>query len=125
MSNSPISKMYEEVIKDGMITCTESELCEFLDLGYLFKSGDKYYDRLSRNVCVKIVSARMHTFNIKLNELLQLGNSILSAQHVTNKIYFVTKKTYNLLKSQNLIIQYKGIDYYRLFENELWLIHII
>ena len=61
-----------------------------------------------------------HSFDIDLSSLLGIDLK----DYGTNKVYYMSKDTYNKYKEQNLIITQKGNEYYRLFTDELWLVKI-
>ena len=41
------------------------------------------------------------------------------------RIYCMSESTYNKYKEQQLIVTKSNIDYYRLYENELWRVYLI
>ena len=125
MANKSVSSIYNEALKDGSLRCTQAELDEFLNLGFIFKNGNSFVDRQFRAIHIDIVENTNYRMNINLSQLIGMSKSLLEEQKITNKIYYMTNKTYLKIKNQNLIIIHKDIEYYRLFENELWLVHII
>lgn len=125
MQNSSVSKNYLDNIKDGTLVCTEADLSNYMELGFVFKTDDGVYvDRLFREINVTIIADKKFNMNINLSKLLEIADELVIDSNV-NKVYFMTKKTYDLLKMRNLIISYKNIEYYRKYDNELWLIHIL
>lgn len=124
MKSSECLELYKELCIDNKIDCTQDLLDNFVEFGLLFKSGSKYFSRDNKQIDVNLIKSKTYNFNINLQDLIQ--NSIeLSKTNKNNKVYCMTGNTFNRYKEQGLIITKKDVDYYRLFDNELWLVNLI
>lgn len=124
MKSSECLELYKELCIDNKIDCTQDLLDNFVEFGLLFKSGSKYFSRDNKQIDVNLIKSKTYNFNINLQALIQ--NSIeLSKTNKNNKVYCMTGNTFNRYKEQGLIITKKDVDYYRLFDNELWLVNLI
>ena len=64
------------------------------------------------------------TFDIELSDLITICESKCKEANI-KRIYCMSQSCYNKYKEQGFIITKNSNDYYRLFENELWLVYII
>lgn len=119
--------MYKQLtsnIIDNKLTCSESELNEYLCYGLLLATEDNYKLLNGKTITVDIYKDKKFTMNINLSHLLT--DSYEKLKNVkTNKIYYMTLRCYNKYKEQGLILEQKENSYYRLYNNELWLVSLI
>ena len=101
----------------------EQDIEEYLAYGLLFDCGkDKYVTRDNKPVSVTVV--KPNKLDINLQDIINKGQQLAEENNV-KKIYFMNERCYNNYKDKGLIITKKGKDYYRLFNNDEWLVDII
>ena len=124
MPDDNIQVYFDNLIDDNNIKCTQTELDNFVLSGLLFKCNKGYLTKNKTLINVDIIKDINYNMNINLANIL--CDSIIKAkENNTNKIYCMTQRCYNNYKEQGLIINKNNKDYYRLFNNELWLVSII
>lgn len=121
MSTRDVYDRYKELIECGKFICSETELNEFLMYGLVLDLGGKYILRDGKSSNIKVIKNPNHRLDLDFSSLINIDLK----EYGTNKVYYMTKDTYDKYKSQELIIEQKGNEYYRLFANELWLVKII
>lgn len=124
MNSKEIRERFGELNKDNNILCTETELQEFLYSGLLFKTGKTYVTRDRQTIKIKTLKEPKYDFDIDFNNIITICEK-KSKEHNIKRIYCMSQSCYNKYKEQGLITTKNSIDYYRLFENELWLVYII
>ena len=121
MNNKEINQRYNELNNNKKIICTNEELQYFIISGLLFKSGENYLDKNKEKISISIIENSEYNFNIDLRKIIKLCEED-RIKSKNNKIYCMSKKLYNIYKSQGLIVEINSIEYYRYFEKELWLV---
>lgn len=124
MNNNDIQSYYKELNVDDKIVCTKSELNSFLLAGLLFETGNTYINRNFKPIQVDIIKNKELKFNIDLQELI-ISCEQKSKENNCKRIYCMSSKTFDHYKTLGLVVQKDNNDYYRLFDNELWLINLI
>lgn len=124
MNGSNISGIIKELNNTGELQCTEKDLQEYLCYGILIQGNDGYITRTGNKVNVDVIKPKNFKFNIDLGDIINRCENIASTEHI-KRIYCMTEETYKKYKDRQLIITKSNVDYYRLFENELWRILII
>lgn len=122
MKTSEIYDRYKELCDSGSFICSQTELQNFMLCGLIIETGKNKY--ILRNTNVKKITVLKdlnQNFDIDFNPLLNIDLK----EYETNKVYYMSKDTYNRYKELDLIINQKGHDYYRLFAGELWLVKIL
>lgn len=117
-----IYSMYEESVKDNVLVCTQEELNNYNMCGLIRKSKGNYIDRNNRIITVDLVKPT--TFNINLQGLITKCDE-LSQKHNEKRIYCVSSKTYDKLKQQGFVITKNGLEFYRLYDKEFWLLYVL
>lgn len=122
MKTSEIYDRYKELCESGNFVCSQTELQNFMLCGLILETGKNKY--ILRNTNIKKITVLKdlnHAFDIDLRPLINIDLK----EYGTNKVYYMSKETYNRYKELDLIINQKGNDYYRLFAGELWLVKIL
>lgn len=122
MKTSEIYERYDELSKSDKFICSQSELQEFMLCGLVIEAGKNKY--MLRNAGIRDITVLKDlnkNFDIDFRPLLDIDLK----EYGTNKVYYMSKDTYNRYKEHNLIITQKGNEYYRFFTNELWLVKIL
>ena len=121
MGTKDIYDRFNELSNGDKFICSKSELNDFILCGLIFEVGNKYISRNSNIKDIVVLEDLSYKMNIDFSSLLNIDLK----DYGTNKVYFMTKDTYNKYKEQNLIITQNGNEYYRLFSNELWLVQFL
>ena len=124
MNSKEIRERFGEVNKNNNILCTETELQEFLYSGLLFKTGKTYVSRDRQPIKIKLIKEKKYDFDYDFNNLITICESKCKEANI-KRIYCMSQSCYNKYKEQGLIINKESRDYYRFFENELWLVYLI
>ena len=124
MSGSLISGILDELNSSGKLQCTDKELEEYLIYGILLKVKDGYITRNGKKVVVDVYKPKVYKFNLDIGDIIYRCEDIASKEKV-KRIYCMTEDTFNKYKDMQLIVTKADIDYYRLFDNELWRVLII
>lgn len=124
MTSKDVLGRFNSVLNKGNINCTQSELDSFIGYGILLQSNNRYLDRSGNEINVNVIVQKENRFNINLSNLLCYSSSLLKESN-TNKLYYMTQHTFNKYKTLGYVIEKGNKSYYRLFDKELWLIHII
>lgn len=124
MNGKEQTEKLNELNQIDKLTCTDSELDEYMNYGLLFKTKSGYKTRNGKIIDVEVMKSRNYRFNINLGNLLSQCEEIALKGKI-KRIYCMSERTYNKYKEQQLIICKGDIEYYRLFENELWRILVI
>lgn len=118
MTSKDIQILFKELNINNEVHCSKNELKEFLLNGLLIESNNNYYDRLGNNVKVNFIKSL--NFNLNFQSLINEANKLKY-----KKVYFMTSTCYNKYKQDGLIITKNNQDYYRFFDNDLWLVYKI
>ena len=124
LNSKEVAQKFNEMKKDLTISCTELEMNEFLLCGLLFKSKDKYFTMNGKEMKVDLIKTKTHTMNIDLRNIIYTCEDLVKDSKI-KKVYCLSDKSYNEYKNDGLIVTKNNIEYYRLFENDMWLIHKI
>lgn len=124
MYNKLVRERFKEIVDSDNKVCTELELQDFIKEGLIKEINGKLYSKNGIKYDIDVIYNSNHSFNINLSGLISQCEK-LAKEFNTNKIYCMTKKTYNKYLDKGYIINIKGKDYYRLFENEFWLVNMI
>lgn len=123
MSTGSVDVRFRELIGQENIICSKQDIEEFVAYGLLFDLGNnRYVTRDNRQLDISIIKPSQ--MNINLTSIIQQGTQ-KAKEFGVNKIYFMSQRCYDKYKQDGLIISKKGNDYYRLFNNDEWLISII
>ena len=123
MSNIVFEK-FKDLKKDNIIECTQNDLDEFIMYGLLFKTGNNYITRDKQTININLIEPKQYKFNINLSSLIDQCNE-LSSKYKIKRIYCMTSRCYNTYKEKGYIVTINNIDYYRIFDKELWLVNIL
>jgi hypothetical protein len=122
MKTSDVYDRYKELCNNDKFICSQSELQEFMLYGLILETGkNKYILRNTEKRDITVLKDLNHNFNLDLRQYINIDLS----NYPTNKVYYMSKETYNKYKEQDLIISKGSNEYYRLFAGELWLIQIL
>lgn len=121
MSTRDVYDRYKELTECDKFICSETELNEFVMCGLVLDLGSKYILRDGKSDKITVIKNPNYRLNLDFSSLINVNLK----GYDTNKIYYMSKNTYNKYKNQNLIIEKKGNEYYRLFADELWLVKIL
>lgn len=122
LKGKELTEKLKELNSVDNIICGEQELNEYIMYGLLVQVGNKYITRTGKSISVDLVKQKR--FNIDLSQLISKCNE-LAKQNKIKRIYCMTQTTYNMYKQKQLIIEKQNVEYFRLFDNELWQIYII
>ena len=111
---------FNSSIKDNVLVCTKEELEQYSIYGLINNVKGEYRDRNSNTLQIDMVKPQ--SLNINLNNLINVCND-LSNKHKCTKIYCVSNKSYKKLKDSGYIIIKNNLEFFRMFDNELWLIY--
>lgn len=117
MNSKDIQDLYTELNKNNTIFCTKNELEIFLLNGYLLKADDKYYDRIGNTIKINIFNKENMKMNLNFNNLLKIAK-----ESCYKKVFYMSEDSYNKYKQNGLIIEKNKLEFYRLFDNDLWLV---
>lgn len=124
MNSKDIYTKFKELSENDKFSCTQTELDEFMMYGLVFKTNDTYVNRNKQLLNINIIKPINHRFNLDFTGLIQSCNELYKKNHY-KKIYCMSSRCYNKYKEQGLIIQINDLEYYRLFDKDLWLVNII
>ena len=124
MSSKNVYEKFKELNKNNVITCTEQDLQEFIMYGLILQTGEDYVTRDNKKLNVDLIKNKELKFNLNFQNLIQVSNKIYKQQEI-KKVYFMSSRCYNMYKQQGLIINKDNKEYYRLFDKDLWLVHIL
>ena len=124
MYNKLVKERFKEIVESENKVCTELELQDFIKVGLIKEINGKLYNKNGIKYDKNIIYNDKHNMNINLSKLLNQCEQ-LAREFNTNKIYFIIKKTYNNYMEKGYIVNIKGNDYYKFFENEFWLVNMI
>lgn len=124
MNSKDIYNKFNEISKDNTFSCTQSELDEFIMYGLVFKTNDTYVNRNKQLLDIDIIKPINYRFTLDFTGLIQTCTE-LGEKNNCKKIYCMNSRCYNKYKKQGLIIEINNIEYYRLFDKDLWLVNII
>lgn len=124
MNSKDTYDMFNNLINDNKIVCTQSELEEFMIYGILFNSGDRYITRDKQIVDVKLIKEKHQNFDINFNNIIGICEQ-LAKENNTKRVYCMSQRCYDKYKEDGLIITYNNQEYYRLFDKEKWLVYVI
>lgn len=122
MSDKNVYSKFNEMLKDNILTCTETDLNEFLFCGILLKSKNKYVTIENKEIHINLV--KVNNLDINLSYLLTKSKE-LSKKTKFKKIYFMTMDTYKHYKDKGYIVTQNGNEYYTFFNKDLWLVNIL
>lgn len=124
MNGKELTDKLKELNTVDSIVCSDTELKEYIAYGLLISVGNKYMTRTGKTISVDLIKQKTYRFNIDLSNIIYNCEQ-LAKDNKIKRIYCMTQATYNKYKEQQLIIQKQNIEYFRLFENELWQIYVI
>ena len=117
---SSINEKYKNSIIDNKLNCTETELNEYINYGIIFKQGRTYYDRSFNKLEIKLPS----NFNIDLTTIISSGLNAGKSKYC-KRVFCMTNESFNKYKEMGFIIIKNDTPYFRIYNNEEWLVNII
>ena len=119
MSN--IQNDFQEKLNEDNLICSQKDLDNYLLYGVLLESNNNYYDKSGNLINVEIYKPK--NFNIDLTSLIYNVNNYIKYNKKDKKIFYMSVQLYEKYKEKKLIINKDGKEYYRLYDNDLWLIY--
>ena len=124
LNGKEISDKLKELNSIDKLQCTDVELNEYLNYGILIEANNKYLTRTGKKIQVDLLKSKNYKFNLDFSNLIYQCEELVLKENI-KRIYCMTADTYNKYKNNKLIITKSDVEYYRLFENELWRVVII
>ncbi len=124
MNGKEIEQRFNQLLNNKKFTCTADEFDLFVNYGLLIKSGKKYVTRNNSKVNLDVIETKTYNMTINLSNIIS-NCEVLCKNANMKRIYCMTKELYNKYEKLGLILVKGDNIYYRLFENELWLVYII
>lgn len=125
MSSKDVQNKFNEINNNNQISCTESEVEEFLMYGILFKTKDnKYLNKYNQEITVDLIKVKTQTFNLDLSNIISVCEELVK-NDTNKKVYCMNERCYNKYNTEGLIIKHNNKEYYRMFDKELWLVNKI
>lgn len=124
MNSKETLERFRELNNNNEISCTEQELNSFLMCGILLKSKNSYITRMNVPIKINIVKPKTTTFNLDFTNIINTAEQLASENKI-HRVYCMTSRCYNMYKEAGYIITKSNKEYFRIFENELWLVAII
>lgn len=122
MKSNEVFDRYKELCDCDKFVCSQTELQHFMLYGLVIEAGkNNYILRNSGTKKITVLKDLNHNFNIDFRALLDIDLK----EYDTNKVYYMTKDTYNKYKELDLIVTHKNNEYYRLYSGELWLVKFL
>lgn len=122
MQKNSIEDRFIELYNDKVFICTQKELEEFQNYGYIMSSNGKYITRKGDIINVKL--QKLHNMTINLNKIL-INSDEICKNIKCNKIYYMSKDMFDKYDLAGNIVYKDNVKFYRMFDNELWYIVII
>lgn len=119
MKGNEITEKLKELNATDKVICTDTELEEYINYGILIPSGKNYITRTGNKIVVDVIKSKNYRFTIDMSNLIAYCEEIALKEKI-KRIYCMSETTYNKYKEQGLIINKSDVDYYRLYEGELW-----
>lgn len=124
MNGKEIEQRFNQLLNNKKFTCTADEFDLFVNYGLLIKSGKKYVTRNNSKVNLDVIETKTYNMTINLSNIIS-NCEVLCKNANMKRIYCMTKELYDKYDKLGLILVKDNNLYYRLFENELWLVYII
>ena len=124
MNGKEIEQRFNQLLNNKKFTCTADEFDLFVNYGLLIKSGKKYVTRNNSKVNLDVIETKTYNMTINLSNIIS-NCEVLCKNANMKRIYCMTNELYNKYEKLGLILVKGDNIYYRLFENELWLVYII
>lgn len=124
LNGKEIEQRFNQLLNNKKFTCTADEFDLFVNYGLLIKSGKKYVTRNNSKVNLDVIETKTYNMTINLSNIIS-DCEVLCKNANMKRIYCMTKELYNKYEKLGLILVKDNNIYYRLFENELWLVYII
>lgn len=124
LNGKEIEQRFNQLLNNKKFTCTADEFDLFVNYGLLIKSGKKYVTRNNSKVNLDVIETKTYNMTINLSNIIS-NCEVLCKNANMKRIYCMTKELYNKYEKLGLILVKGDNIYYRLFENELWLVYII
>lgn len=124
MNGKEIEQRFNQLLNNKKFTCTADEFDLFVNYGLLIKSGKKYVTRNNSKVNLDVIETKTYNMTINLSNIIS-NCEVLCKNANMKRIYCMTKELYDKYDKLGLILVKDNNVYYRLFENELWLVYII
>lgn len=122
MKSNEVFDRYKELCDGDKFVCSQTELQHFMLYGLVIETGkNKYILRNSNTKKITVLKDLNHNFDIDFRALLDIDLK----EYNTNKVYYMSKDTYNKYKELDLIVTLKNNEYYRLYSGELWLVKFL
>lgn len=122
MKSNEVFDRYKELCECDKFVCTQEELQSFKLYGLVIETGKNQYMLRNSNITkITVLKDLNHNFNLDFRALLNIDLK----EYDTNKVYYMSKDTYNKYKELNLIITHKNNEYYRLYSGEIWLVKFL
>lgn len=124
LNGKEIEQRFNQLLNNKKFTCTADEFDLFVNYGLLIKSGKKYVTRNNSKVNLDVIETKTYNMTINLSNIIS-NCEVLCKNANMKRIYCMTNELYNKYEKLGLILVKGDNIYYRLFENELWLVYII
>lgn len=120
MNSHDTQCLFNELNKDNHIFCTKTELNDFILNGFLLQANNNYYDRAGNKITIELFKKENMKFNLDFTNLIQIASELSY-----KKVYYMSETSYNKLKAEGLILTKNNKEFYRFFDNDLWLVYKI
>jgi len=119
-----VEDRFNEILSGKEFICTQEEFNTFSNCGFLFKTDNKYITRSGRVVDVSIVKPKSDKLSIDLSNLIGIAQERASVENV-KRVFCMNQSSLEKYETCGLIIEQKGNKFFRVYDNELWLVILI
>ena len=124
INSKDIKDRFDNLMNDTEMNCTEEELNHFMMCGLLISSNNKYLTRNGEEIKIKLLSNKVNSFNIKLNDLINNANTY-AKENNEYKVFCMTEDVFNKYKKNDLIVEKDNKTYCITNSSELWLVYLV
>ena len=119
-----VEDRFNEILGNKDFVCTQEEFNTFNNYGYLFKTGNKYVTRSGRIIDVSIISPKSDKLTIDLTSIMVLAQEKAHNSNV-KRVFCMNQSSLDKYKECGMIIEKNGNSFFRVYDNELWLVVLI
>ena len=119
-----IEDRFNEILSENEFICTQDEFNAFSNCGFIFKTDNRYITRSGRVVDVSIVTQKSDKLNLDLSGLIYMAQEKANVENV-KRVFCMNQSSLDKYRSVGLIIEQKGNNYFRVYDNELWLVVLV
>lgn len=119
-----VEERFNEILNSGNFVCTQEEFDMFSSYGYLLKIGDRYATRRGKIIDVDVITQKPGKLDIDLSGIIGVASDMAKSCKIS-RVFCMTNTSCDKYKACGTIVEIDGNLYFKVFDDEYWLVVIV